>query len=335
MGSGSAIARKAAPVTDREETAIREGAWLEELCARNSGIWKNLRQCGGQKRAHLSERVTSVHADALQWMRDAPGSSVHAVVTDPPYGLIEYQEKNHSKLKAGKGGVWRLPPSWDGAKRQPLPRFTVLTGSDHNALAAFFGELAEETMRTLVPGGHVFIASNPLLSTVVFHVFQKAGFEKRGEVIRLVQTLRGGDRPKGSEHEFSGVTVMPRSGWEPWGVFRKRFTGTVAGNLRKWGTGGLRRVSENEPFRDVIMCSPTRGPERKIAPHPSLKPQRFMRQIVRAALPLGEGIVCDPFSGGASTLAAAESAGYMAIGTERDPDYFALGCAAFPGLSGL
>ena len=85
----------------------------------------------------------------------------------------------------------------------------------------------------------------------------------------------------------------------------------------------------------MITCSPTRGAEKKIAPHPSLKPQRFLRQIVRAALPLGKGIVYDPFAGSGSTLAAAEALGYTAIGTERDAEYFKMGCAAFPILSTL
>ena len=47
------------------------------------------------------------------------------------------------------------------------------------------------------------------------------GLEFRGEVIRLVRTLRGGDRPKNAEKEFSGVTSMPRGCYEPWGIFRK------------------------------------------------------------------------------------------------------------------
>jgi hypothetical protein len=118
---------------------------------------------------------------------------------------------------------------------------------------------------------------------MTFHALQSAGFEKRGEVIRLVQTLRGGFKPKGSEEEFADVSGMPGSCWEPWGIFRKRFDGTMADNLRQWGTGGLRRRSKAEPFKDVIVCSPMRGAEKEIAPHPSLKPQRFLRQIV--ALP--------------------------------------------------
>ncbi len=190
-------------------------------------------------------------------------------------------------------------------------------------------------LRVLVPGGHVFIASNPLLSTMTFHALQEGGFEKRGEIIRLVQTLRGGYKPKGAEEEFPEVSVMPRSCWEPWGIFRKPFTGTIAENLRNWGTGGLRRTSAEEPLKDLIPCSPTRGLEKQIAPHPSLKPQRFLRQIVRAALPLGIGIIYDPFAGSGSTLAAAEALGLRSVGTDRDPEYFNMARVAFSQLAAL
>lgn len=295
--------------------------------------WSKLGALGDQPRAHLSSRVTSIHADAAHWLAGVPDNAIHAVVTDPPYGVIEYNGINQRKLRAGKGGVWRIPPSFDGAKRSPLPRFTVLSADDRASLVVFFAALAKDIARVLVPGGHVFIASNPLLSSRTFTAFEQAGLEKRGEVIRLVQTLRGGDRPKGAETEFDGVSMMARACWEPWGIFRKPLEGTAARNLRKWRTGGLRRISGDEPFKDVIVCSPTRGAEKKIAPHPSLKPQRFMRQIVRAALPLGEGIVYDPFAGSGSTLSAAEALGYAAIGTERDAAYFEMGCNAFTALS--
>lgn len=274
-------------------------------------------------------------ADASAWLEELPARSLHAVVTDPPYGLIEYNGLNQGKLRAGRGGVWRIPPSFDGAQRRPLPRFTVLSAEQLGALQGFFSALAQALMRVLVPGGHIFMASNPLLSSITFQAMQCAGLEKRGELIRLVQTLRGGDRPKGAEAEFPDISMMARSCWEPWGIFRKPLEGTAAENLRRWGAGGLRRISGQEPFRDVIACPPARGLEKALAPHPSLKPQRFLRQIVRASLPLGIGIVYDPFAGSGSTLAAAEALGYRSIGTERDRRYFAMGCKAFSRLTQL
>ncbi len=260
--------------------------------------------------------------DCFDWLRARDASSVHAVVTDPPYGLYEYSSEQQAKLRSGRGGVWRIPPSFDGVRRAPLPRFTVLRSGDLHELENFFTEWARLLLRVLVPGANVFVASNPLLSYVVSGALARAGLERRGEVIRLTMTMRGGDRPKAAHVEFEGVSVMPRSMWEPWLLFRKPIEGRVQDNLRKWKTGGLRRPSKEKPFGDVIPSGPTRKNERAIAPHPSLKPQAFLRQIVRAALPLGEGIVLDPFAGSGSTLAAAVNVGYRSIGLEKDAAYF-------------
>ena len=188
-------------------------------------------------------------------------------------------------------------------------------------------------MRVLVPGAHVFIATNPLVSYLVYEPFISAGFEKRGEIIRVVKTLRGGDRPKNAHQEFADVTVMPRSCWEPWGLFRKPLEGRVQDNLRKWGTGGLRRISKNEPFKDLIVSSPARGLERDISSHPSLKPQHFMRQLTRAALPLGRGTILDPFMGSGATIAAATACGLQSIGLEIEPTYFQKAVRAIPMLT--
>lgn len=274
-------------------------------------------------------------ADCLRWLRHQPACSIQAVVTDPPYGVVEYSQRELEKLRSGKGGVWRLPPSFDGHQRSPVPRFTTLTSGDMEVMADFFRDWSHALLPVLVPGAHVFVACNPLLSYVVSNAVVQSGFERRGEVVRLVMTMRGGDRPKNAHDEFSDVSVMPRSMWEPWLIFRKPLEGRVQDNLRKWKTGGLRRVSADKPFGDVIKSAPTQKSERELAPHPSLKPQAFLREIVRAALPLGEGVVLDPFAGSGSTLAAAEAIGYRSVGVEVDAQYVEVARSAVGRLASL
>lgn len=278
---------------------------------------------------------STYNTDAFDWLAKAKRNSIHAVVTDPPYGLVEYTQNELDKMHEGRGGIWRIPPTLDGVQRNPLPRFTVLTSTDRVNLRTFFQRFAELLMPVLVPGAHVFIATNPLVSYLVYEPFIAAGFEKRGEIIRTVQTLRGGDRPKNAHEEFSEVTVMPKSCWEPWGLFRKPCEGRVQDNLRKWGTGGLRRISATEPFRELIQSSVARGQEKVIAPHPSLKPQRFMRQIVRASLPMGTGTILDPFMGSGSTIAAASYLGLSSIGLEVNREYYRMAQRAIPKLAAL
>jgi len=281
------------------------------------------------------EKAKLFHADCFDWLAARKEASIHAIVTDPPYGLTEYSQKELQKLRSGQGGVWRVPPSFDGHLRSPLPRFTIMSDEDRKELHRFFKRFGALVARAIVPGGNVIVATNPLLQHIVASAMSEGGLELRGSIARLTMTMRGGDRPKNAHEEFEDVSVMPRSQWEPWVLLRRPLEGRVQDNLRKWKTGGFRRLSADRPFGDVIKSSPTSVAERAIAPHPSLKPQEFMRQVVRGSLPLGEGIVVDPFAGSGSTLAAANAVGYESIGVEADPKFVRLAAKAIPALGSL
>jgi site-specific DNA-methyltransferase (adenine-specific) len=271
-------------------------------------------------------------------MQGREGDSISAIVTDPPYGVKEYTPDEIEKRNNGNGGIWRIPQAFDGHSRQPVPRFSVINDDpkERENVYAFFFKWGQLAFRVLAPGGHVFVASTPLLSDILSSAMRKAGFERRGEVIRTVCTLRGGDRPKGAEDEFPYVSVIPRGLWEPWGLYRKPISEkTVAENLRRWKTGALRRDQAGLPMVDLFSSEKTPQEERAICNHPSLKPQRFLRKIVYAALPLGEGILFDPFAGSGSTLAAAESLGYNSIGTEINQDFYTCGVDAIPQFANL
>jgi len=282
-------------------------------------------------------RSRIMHADCFEWLSRIPENSIHAIVTDPPYGVKEYEFDQIEKRSNGNGGIWRIPPSFDGSTRAPLPRFTALDRKERDSLRRFFVEWARVVVHTLRPGGHVFIASNAFLSQLVFSALVDGGLEFRGELIRVVRTLRGGDRPKNAEEEFPGVSSLPRGCYEPWGILRKPMLPgmKLSDCLREFQTGGLRRTPDDKPFSDVISSERTPQPERDIADHPSLKPQSFLRQVVHAALPLGEGIIVDPFMGSGSTVAAAEALGLHSIGVERYLDYFEMSRVAIPKLAAI
>ncbi len=287
-------------------------------------------RCNYQARQFGSSLL--VHADCFEWMGRIAENSIHALVTDPPYGVKEYDFDQLTKRSNGKGGIWRIPPSFDGHARSPLPRFTALNPKEREQLRRFFTEWAKLALRLLRPGGHLFLASNAFLSHFVFSALVQGGFEFRSEIIRFVRTLRGGDRPKNAEEEIPGVSSLPRGCYEPWGLFRKPLPMgmKVSDCLREYQTGGLRRRTNGLPFEDVIDSERTPKTERQIANHPSLKPQSFLRQLVHAALPLGVGIIADPFMGSGSTIAAAEALGIASVGTERYADYFTLACDVVP-----
>lgn len=276
------------------------------------------------------------NADCFEWLRGCAPQSLHAVCTDPPYGVLEFTQKEMAKLRAGRGGVWRLPPTIGGSRRDPLPRFTVLTNAQKDELKRFFREWGTLLLPALVPGAHVCVAGHPILQPLVQTAMAEAGFEIRPAIMRLYFSFRGGDRPKNAEQEFPEVCVTPKGAYEPWMLFRKAISErTVAANLRRWKTGGLRRLSTDKPLQDAIPSGRTPDREEAISDHPCLKPQHFMRIIVRALLPLGEGIMLDPFMGSGSTIAAAEAVGYTSKGIEIDDLYFQLANKAVPRLAKL
>ena len=279
-------------------------------------------------------RSTIILADCFEWLKRLPENTLHAIVTDPPYGVKEYEEEQLEKRANGKGGIWRIPPCFDNNLRAPLPRFTALNDRERTSLYSFFAEWSKLCSQALRPGAHVFIATNSFVAQILYAALVEGGLEFRGQIIRIVRTLRGGDRPKNAEEEFPDVSSLPRGCFEPWGLFRKPIPQkmTVSECLREFQTGGLRRISEGRPFEDVIVSERTPRREKEIADHPSLKPQSFMRQIVFAALPLGIGVLSDPFMGSGSTIAAAEALGIQSFGVEKYDQYFEMAKEAIPKL---
>jgi len=276
-----------------------------------------------------------------------PENHFHAVVTDPPYGVVEFETAHVEKMREGVGGVWRIPPELDGSKRKPLPRFTVLTEKDKDKLRNFFKTFGEAVERVLRPGGHVFVACTQLLMHEVSKQLDEAGLERRDVLVRETKTLRGGDRPKGAhDHpEYQHVSSMPRVYWEPWLLYRKPFDSRLEENLGEWQTGGLRRESDDRPFTDLLENGKTPKIEKEIVEnahpggedekeaHPNHKPQKLMRELCHAALPLQEGVILDPFMGSGSTIAAAHALGYDAVGIEIDDTFYQMAENAIPELA--
>ena len=59
--------------------------------------------------SHKIGRSRVVHADCFEWLGRIPENSLHAIVTDPPYGVKEYEFDQIEKRANGNGGIWRIP----------------------------------------------------------------------------------------------------------------------------------------------------------------------------------------------------------------------------------
>lgn len=78
--------------------------------------------------------------DCFEWLAQRERNSIHAVVTDPPYTVVEFSRQELEKMRNGHGGIWRIPPQIGGIQRRAMPRFTVLSQEQLEALHEYFFE---------------------------------------------------------------------------------------------------------------------------------------------------------------------------------------------------
>jgi DNA modification methylase len=162
--------------------------------------------------------------------------------------------------------------------------------------------------------------------------------------------------------EWQGWGTVLKPAHEPIVVARKRLVGSVANNVLSFRTGALNLAAcrlpgtEDRPegrtpanvildqegaqqldkeagvrggasrFFYVAKASPgeRRAGLAESAPHhPTIKPVRLMRYLVRLVTPPG-GVVLDPFAGSGSTGIAAVLEGKRFVGIEREAEYVAV-----------
>jgi site-specific DNA-methyltransferase (adenine-specific) len=78
------------PKPEPVDARAAEPCWLTSLRQGEAELWARVRAHGDQRREHLSEHATYILGDTINWLSDLPPNCIHAIVTDPPYGLIEY-----------------------------------------------------------------------------------------------------------------------------------------------------------------------------------------------------------------------------------------------------
>lgn len=123
----------------------------------------------------------------------------------------------------------------------------------------------------------------------------------------------------------NGVSYSPQGRW-PANVYYCPKATTAE---REAGCEQLRQASAGEltggrKEGSVGLDNPRAGAGRTSSgrgnTHPTVKPIRLMRWLVRLTTPPG-GVVLDPFVGSGTTLLAAEIEGFDCIGIERDPHH--------------
>lgn len=222
------------------------------------------------------EAVTLHQGDCLEVLRTLPDESVHAVVTDPPYGLSSTTPEQVARcLKEWASGDTTFAPAkrggfmgkdWDSFVPPPAvweECYRVLKPGGH--LLAFAGSRTQDLMGMSVRLAGFDIRDN-------FAWLYGSGFPKSMDVSKAIDKAAGAERDRvpnplaekqaasigttdyGDYQAVSEIAPHPATPeaqqWEGWGtalkpafepviMARKPFKGTVAANVLEHGTGAI------------------------------------------------------------------------------------------------
>lgn len=182
-----------------------------------------------------------IRGDCIEEMQSLDSESVHAVVTDPPYGIRFMGKAWDGTDIERRAAARRMCPSkhersGDNGAHRSIAAEAGKYDRAPGAMLAFqeFSEAwAREALRVLKPGGYLLSFASPRTYHRMAAGIEDAGFEIRDQIMWVF----GSGFPKSHNGDWGGTALKPAH--EPIVVARKPLVGTVAQNVLKHGTGAL------------------------------------------------------------------------------------------------
>ncbi|MDE8347284.1 MAG: site-specific DNA-methyltransferase [Acidocella sp.] len=255
---------------------------------------------------HSGLETNCVHlGNFLKLVKSLPNTCVDLIIADPPYN-------------ASKGGAW----AWDSSKK--LPGFggnweKVAEVWDDMPLEEYFTfTLAwlAECKRVLRPTGSMWVHGTYHNAGIINVAMQMLGIEIINEVVwykrNSFPNLSG--RRLTASHE----TILWSHNGKP-RRYRFNYAHSKEGNYEE---DPLK--APGKQMRTVWDISNNKErDELKHGKHPTQKPERLIRRMIR--LSSAPGDVClVPFAGAGSECVAAKKEGLLFIGCEIDPQYVSI-----------
>ena len=272
--------------------------------------------------------------DGIVAVKELPGSSVHLILSDIPYGIgadtwdILHNNTNSAFLgtspaQVKAGGVFKH-------RGKPLNGWSE---ADRNIPAEYqrwCESFAGEWLRVLKPGGSAIIFAGRRLSHRCAVAFEDAGFTFKDSLAWIKETAphraqrlsvvlnRRGDVINGEKWNGWKVGNL-RPKFEPiiWLVKPYPIGTTITDNVVAHGVGAFNEMAfvtyEHTP--DNILSSGFSPGE--TGHHIAQKPVKLLKALIELTTLQGQ-VVLDPFCGSGSTLVAAKALGRHYIGFDSD-----------------
>jgi site-specific DNA-methyltransferase (adenine-specific) len=289
-------------------------------------------------------------ADGILSLRKIPGSSIHLILSDIPYGIavdewdVLHNNTNSALLgaspaQARAGAVFKR-------RGKPLNGWSEADRRIPLEYQRWCESFASDWLRVLKPGGSALVFAGRRLSHRCVVAFEDAGFTFKDSLAWLREAAPHRAQRISIVFQRRGDTANAQA-WEGWRVGNLRPTfepilwftkpypigTTIADNVLAHGVGGFNETAftSYERTPDNILRSGFRQGEGGL--HVAQKPVKLLRALIELTTQRGQ-IVLDPFCGSGSTLVAAKiarrhylgfdiDAGFVKVATERlAPDMF-------------
>lgn len=272
-----------------------------------------------------------LNTDCLQAISTIPTSSVHLIVTDPPYFIDsmgdDWKRERIADHRTTRQTVGSLPA---GMKFDP---------QQGRNFQAFMADFSKEMARILKPGGFYVCFSQARLYHRLGVAVEDAGFEVRD---MLGWTYEGQAKAFSQDHfvrkmklreEEKQIILTSLGGRktpqlkpmiEPMVLAQKPRDGTFVENWMRHETGLVDTTTSLDgkfPGQLMNVPKPSTAERGEGNDHPTVKPVTLIEHLIALFSKPGQ-IVVDPFLGSGSHGIAAARSGRHFIGIERDRHYF-------------
>lgn len=283
--------------------------------------------------------------DSITGLKELPPNSIHAIVSDIPYG-IDYADWDtiHSNTNKALGGSSdaQLKNSLFKRRGKPLNGWSEADRLRPLEYQKWVSTWAGEWVRIIKPGGSVFVFAGRQFSHRVIVAFEEAGFTfkdmlswERDKAPHRAQRLsKIYERREDVENEKKWIgwrVANLRPLFEPILWFQKPYKtgGTIASNVLENGVGAWNERSllkwnkhQNSLNQSNIIKVDVLTDDRKY--HVTQKPLNLMKLLIELVT-IEQQIVLDPFAGSATTLLAAKELNRKYIGYEKDFEIYKIG----------
>lgn len=282
-----------------------------------------------------------VLGDCIQLLREIPDNSVHAIISDIPYGIgaedWDVLHKNSNSAYMGASPAQMKAQANFSKRGKPINGWSEADKRIPHEYQEWCASWTQEWQRVLVPGGSAFVFAGRRFEHRCINALEDSGFSLKDQIAWI--------KPQAPHRAQRLSVVYERRGnieaaqeWEGWrlGNLRPRFEPiiwavkpykvgtTIADNALTYGVGAYNPapviLSGTEDSSNILEGGEGRA-EPKI--HPTQKPLGLMKTLVEMVTKPGQTVL-DPFAGSGTTLVAAQTTGRNYIGFELNPEYHRL-----------